>query len=412
MTACGSSSSKTAANPPAASGSTGSAGATGSTGATGSATNGATVSGTPVKVGLVNQEGAATGDFTQVTVETLAAEKYINQELGGISGHPLQVDSCITDGTPEKSQSCANKLIGDKVVSVMTGVDLGAPAALPLYSGASIPLTFGAPAQPAEFNSKDAFYALGGTPTQVPAVAEFAKERLHAKKVVSIGTDAPAAVSAYNTFIAAPLQKLGIQSSYTKAAAGAADFAPQVQQAVSQKPDAIVLLVGPQDCIKVIKALQGAGNSAPAIGTGSCIVPELFTQGASAAKGFYFTGETQQLQQSPSTDELQKFLHVNQVYAKQPLSKVDAYSLLGFQSTMDFFDLANKIGASKVTSSTIRDFMKATKDQHNWLSTPYTCAGPPIAAFPSICHPDATMYQFNGKALVDVGSFNGIKLLG
>ncbi|MBC7632554.1 MAG: hypothetical protein H7290_14020, partial [Flavobacterium sp.] len=55
--------------------------------------------------------------------------------------------------------------------------------------------------------------------------------------------------------------------------------------------------------------------------------------------------------------------------------------------------------------------MQAAKEQHNWLSTPYTCAGPPVASFPAICHTDATFYEFDGKSLVDVGSFVGIDLL-
>jgi len=400
LTACSSSSKSTGVG-----GSSGSAG----TGYNGVALKKATGDG--LKFGFVTQEGAATGDFTQAAVGTKVAQGYINDELGGIGGRPMGIDQCITDGTPEKAQACANKLTGEKVLSVMTGVDLGAPSSIPLYENAKIPLTFGAPAQPQEYASPYAFYSLGGTPTQVPAVSRFIKDKLGATSVISIGTDAPAAIGAYTTFIEGPLKKLGIASSYVSAPAGTADFSTQAQQAVSKKPGAIVMLVGPQDCIKVIKALQGAGSTIPAIGTGSCVVPELFSQASAAAKGMYFTGETQQLQQSPETDELKQFRYAFKKYGGKSESKIDAYTLLGFQSTMNLWELSNKIGVANLTSASIISFLKATKDQHNWLSTPYTCAGPPAPKFPSICHPAATVYQFDGKNLVDVGSFTGINLL-
>ena len=368
-------------------------------------------SGVGVEFGFVNQVGAASGDFSQAGVGTKVAQAYINNELGGIGGRPMKIEECLTDGTPEKSQACANKLIERKVLSVMTGVDNGTPASVPLYESAKLPLTFGAPQAPVEYADPLAFYSLGGTPTQVPAISRFLNEKLGAKTVVGIGVDVPAAVDAWNTFIAGPLKKLGASSTYIGAPAATADWATTVQRAVSKKPDAIVFFLGPQDCTKVIKALQAAGSKIPAIGTGACVVPELFTQAATAGKGMYFTGETQQLQQEPVADEMKQFLYAHKKYAGEDLSKVSAYTLLGFQSTMNLWELSNKIGVDKLTSDSIVTFLKTTKDQHNWLSTPYGCAGPPAPKFPSICSTKATVYQFDGKALVDTGAYVGIDLL-
>ena len=385
-----------------------------SDGAAGTGYNGAAekkASGAGVTFGFANQVGAATGDFSQAGVGTKVAQAYINNELGGIGGRPMNIEQCLTDGTPEKSQACANKLIEKKVLSVMTGVDLGVPASVPLYETAKIPLTFGAPGQPVEYASPDAFYSLGGTPTQIPAMSRFLKEKLGATSVIGIGTDVPAAVDAWNTFIKGPLKKLGVASAYIGAPAGTADFATQAQQAVSEKPSAIVMFVGPQDCTKLIKALQGAGSKIPAMGSGACVVPELFSQNAVAGKGMYFTGETQQLQQSPVADEMKQFLYAHKKYAGEDESKISAYTLLGFQSTMNLWELSNKIGVDKLTSASIVSFLRTTKDQHNWLSTPYGCAGPPAPKFPSICSTKATVYQFDGKSLVDTGAYVGIDLL-
>ena len=56
--------------------------------------------GAPVVVGFVNQENAAVGSFPEVRADAEAAVRYVNAELGGVGGHPLRLESCVTDGTP------------------------------------------------------------------------------------------------------------------------------------------------------------------------------------------------------------------------------------------------------------------------------------------------------------------------
>jgi branched-chain amino acid transport system substrate-binding protein len=47
----------------------------------------------PVVVGYVNQEGGVPA-FPEATAATEAAVEYINAELGGIGGHPLELKHC------------------------------------------------------------------------------------------------------------------------------------------------------------------------------------------------------------------------------------------------------------------------------------------------------------------------------
>jgi branched-chain amino acid transport system substrate-binding protein len=82
--------------------------------------------------GPVPQPGTATG--------VKAALAYVNGELGGIDGRPLEVVSCDTDTTPEKAQSCANTFVEKKVVAVLDGYNLSASATLPTLTAAGIPL--------------------------------------------------------------------------------------------------------------------------------------------------------------------------------------------------------------------------------------------------------------------------------
>lgn len=95
--------------------------------------------GTPVKVGFLNPSG---GPVPQPGADTgaEAAVDYINGELGGINGGPLELIPCDTDTTPEKAQACANTFVEEGVVAVMDGYNLSSSATLPTLTAAGIPL--------------------------------------------------------------------------------------------------------------------------------------------------------------------------------------------------------------------------------------------------------------------------------
>ena len=48
---------------------------------------------------------------------------YLNQH-GGIGGRPIELETCIVNGSPETSQACAQELIGKGVELVLLGLDL------------------------------------------------------------------------------------------------------------------------------------------------------------------------------------------------------------------------------------------------------------------------------------------------
>ncbi|MBL7499256.1 ABC transporter substrate-binding protein [Frankia sp. CNm7] len=95
--------------------------------------------GTPIRVGFFNP---STGPLASPGVGTgsKAAVKYINSDLGGVNGHPIEVIDCAVDGTPETSISCANKFVSERVVAALDGYNLTSSATLPILTPAGIPL--------------------------------------------------------------------------------------------------------------------------------------------------------------------------------------------------------------------------------------------------------------------------------
>ena len=55
--------------------------------------------GAPVVVGFVNQENAPAGSFPELRLGAQAALRYVNEELGGAGGRPIQLATCATAGS-------------------------------------------------------------------------------------------------------------------------------------------------------------------------------------------------------------------------------------------------------------------------------------------------------------------------
>ena len=95
--------------------------------------------GEPIVLAIIAQErGPAALPDSRLAAE--AAIKYVNTELGGAAGRPLQLESCITDGSPEQSSACANQLLEKHPVAFVGESELGTAGSVPIIEKAGVPL--------------------------------------------------------------------------------------------------------------------------------------------------------------------------------------------------------------------------------------------------------------------------------
>lgn len=107
----------------------------------GSAADGGTqATGEAVKVGVFDPSkgpAAQPGVMTGVN----AAVDYINNQIGGIGGRPVEIVDCDIDLTsPETTISCANQFVQGGVSAAIDGFNTESAAAMPILSSAGIPL--------------------------------------------------------------------------------------------------------------------------------------------------------------------------------------------------------------------------------------------------------------------------------
>jgi branched-chain amino acid transport system substrate-binding protein len=218
----------------------------------------------PVRIGFVNQE-ALVGSFPEVRTAAEQAVAYVNTALGGVHGRPVQLVVCTTDSTPARSQACAAELVRQGVVAVTLGVDYGSSALYGPLAAAGIPVVGGVPRVLEDYQATDAHFFVGGSVVTLPALAEFATQTLHAKKVAVVYRDVATFESVARTLVVQPVQAAGAQASVVTVANTSAP-----RPRIPSGTDAVVALADAGDCAPLAQAVRTAVPGVPILVPTSC----------------------------------------------------------------------------------------------------------------------------------------------
>jgi branched-chain amino acid transport system substrate-binding protein len=226
----------------------------------------------PVVIGFVNDEGGIPS-FPEGSVAAEAAAKFVNENLGGVGGHPVVLKKCLVAGNEEQGQSCAQQFLNDKRIKVVTEDSqvVGAQAFHQTLAG-KLPVVIGSPNSVADATAKNAFGISAGVFGTNPGFVSYATEFLHAKSASLIfpADDPTGQVAAKQ--IKASLTKAGIKVKDAGYKSSSPDLLAPVNAAGAGQTDVIVTLFpSPPTCIAGAKALQQASGGKPVLSLNLCI---------------------------------------------------------------------------------------------------------------------------------------------
>ncbi|WP_206045824.1 ABC transporter substrate-binding protein [Nocardia mangyaensis] len=232
-------------------------------GSTTSIAPGVLATGDPIKVGLFNP---SKGPATQAGVTTgkNAAIEYINNQIGGINGRPIEVIDCGIDNTsPESTISCANQFVQAGVVAAVDGYNAESAAAMPILTSAEIPLVGQIP-----FNT-----ATGAVPENRvffgPPPAAFLVGFLQSLKqagkdsLTLVNADLPQAHQVFDSLLTPLGQQLGIDVKSAYYPPAGPNFTALASTIADGSPAAGGLMTAPNDntCNKLAQALKSVKYS-------------------------------------------------------------------------------------------------------------------------------------------------------
>jgi len=360
--------------------------------------------GEPIRIGMINQEDTPLGSFPELRLAVEAGVDWINTELGGVDGRPLELRACITNFSVERSQACAQQMVGDEVVAVLGGIDITSNGSIPILEQNDLPYVGGIPINLDEERSPISFQFSGGTPGAFTAFAQYAAEELDAERIAIAYAEYPPIQSAAQDYGVAVAEDLGI-AEVNEVPFGLAtnDFLPVLQQANQGDPDAILVGAADTSCVPVMQGAHALGITAPLLLVGACAAPSIIAEaGVAASEGRIFNIEGLIEPDDDSTNEVD-----GQLYNLAILKYADGLAPAGagtvsFRGLMNLYAVMSRLGADAVSPATIIEAFRSAVDVPSFNGHPYTCATPQVPGLSSLCAPQQVLVEQRDGNLVQV----------
>ena len=349
--------------------------------------------GSPVTFGMINIESNPQASFPEIRQAAQAAVSYVNAYGGGIDGHPVKLDVCITDGSPATSTQCANKLIAAHPTAILGAGDLSGANTLPLYAKAGLAYIGGVDFTPAESAAKNAVIFNDVAQSGNSDIGVYAVKNLHAKNVSVIALDNTQGTAQANLFELPSVKASGGTAKLFSLPPSTADVSSSLASAIGNNPDAF-LLEDPSQCVAILSGLKSLGNTKPVLSIDPCSAPSVVKASDGGANGMYWFEPFQDLlAANPSKDVLLTRAILGK-YAPANIA-LDSPALAGLSTVMNVWNTFKTTSPSKLKTAYILKTLR-TGTHKAFLSTTWNCSSNPIKKEPAICNADEYLYQIKG----------------
>lgn len=359
----------------------------------------------PIRVGTINQDTGAAGAFPLLTTADKVAIDFINTELGGIEGHPIELITCNTNFNPDLSQSCAQEMVSAKVPVVIGGIDIWGTGITTLEKN-GIPYVGGIPVSFEAARSPVSFQFSGGTWGAVLGMGKYAMEELGAKKIAIIyGDFGPITDSARLGKEA--LERKGASVTLVATAPVNPDMVTALNEAAAAEPDAVIALTADSGCKPVMLTAKQIGFEAPLFLTGACIAPKIVESVGDAAKDRIFNVEAVL---EPGDPDNELYRQIATRYGAKYDYPLQSEGTVSFRSVINLYVALREIGFDNITPQAILAKFRAARESPSFFGHPYTCNGEALPGYPALCAPQQTLGRLvDGQVeavsgWIDVGS--------
>lgn len=362
--------------------------------------------GTPIKIGTINQDTGAAGAFPELTAADRTAIDFINNELNGVDGHPIELVTCDTQFSPDLSQACAQQMVAENVDAVVGGIDVWGTGITTLENN-GIPYVGGIPVSLQAARSPVSFQFSGGIWGAVLGHGEYALREHGAKRIAIIAADFGPITDAAKLGQRV-LEQRGVDTTLISVAAINADMVQALNTAAQSDPDAIIALTADSGCKPTMLTAQQLGLKVPILYTGACAAPKIVDSVNGAADGAVFNLEADL---DPGNPDNVLYQLISARYGtKYGYERLSA-GTVSFRAMMNLYAVLRTIGGDDVTRERVLEAFRSGRNHASFFGHPYTCDGHQLEGYPAMCSPQQSLGRLNGGAVtavtgwLDVGRF-------
>lgn len=342
-------------------------------------------SGKPLRIFYFNEEGASAVASSPESYEAAkAAVDYVNKNLGGLKGRPLELIHCATLGTPESVTNCANKAVDAKPDIVIKGVEVASANAVPIIAGAGLPyLTLNA-GTTAELTNPSSFVPSAGFAAQLAPVAQYAEEKGYGKVGV-LYTNVPSLSTALDGTVSKLFDRKGIGWESSPVPITTGDLTPAYSALLAQDVDAVYVVASAGQCAAALKARESLGDTLPLFMSSSCNVSDVLgTVSPSVIEGTVFALlDTSAVVEDEDT---QIFLAAMNEYS--PDADVGSFAPTGFSAIMDFYQAMSTVPDPRTLNpTTVKAALESATDVPRFMGggKTFSCGQTIFPTSPSVC---------------------------
>ncbi|MPQ97431.1 ABC transporter substrate-binding protein [Modestobacter sp. I12A-02628] len=347
-------------------------------------------SATPVKVGFINQDSGVPS-FPEATAAATAVTAYVNEKLGGVDGHPLELVMCSVSSEAQ-AQACAQQMLNDDDIKVIqTGAMVVGNASLYNTINGAKPILGGNPTAPADYTAKNTYFYTPGAPGVVGAIAAYVADDLKGTTVSVVHSDDPGGSGAA-VLGTAGLKARGVDVTDVGFPAGGGDLTGPLTAAGAASADAISFFSSGPACLQMAQAQRQLAIQAPIISVSLCLDPSVKEQlgdfpewsfGSSTANP-YVDGADPQIN-----------LYRSVMAEKAPAgTNLAGFAGITFGSILDLVKVMNTIGYDGLTSDAINTALASFTGQA-FLGAPDIKCGA-LPDYPTICTSSARLIKYEG----------------
>jgi branched-chain amino acid transport system substrate-binding protein len=364
--------------------------------------------GDSIKVGYANDEDF----FPENTIGIEAARDYINKELGGAAGKPIELVPCKVS-TAEDGAKCGTQFANDATISVViTGTILNGNKELYDTLNGKKPVIVGNGVTSDDFTTPAGQAFTAGSPGVITGMAGFVTTGLSPtpKSVAVLAQNNAAGKAAVPLLIEPVLKKAGITSTpvFIDDTASAADVQAALKAVGADKADVLLPILTIQQCINVYDAMKSLAINPIVVTTGLCFgtpMTDHLKQAKEAGPvpdGWYFGGYGYSYFQPDLASGMKTYIAKVQQYGK-PAPNAKTLEYTGFAgpefANLMTFDKFVNTSKGAVDFTTLDAAIRAFKGPMMLQVGPLDCGKQVILGlkfFVSVCGAQMGIQLFKG----------------
>ena len=349
----------------------------------------------PVTVGWVNQQGGQQVIGALATNGAQLAVKYINDQLGGIDGHPLVLSTCFITSAEEEGTTCAQKFLANKSISV---IDVGAVAIgiQSLYStlGTAKPVITGVSVTPVDSTKANAVILFGDVTHVLGPFGTYASQVLHAKTAALVYPDI-AGITDGAAAISASLKAAGVTVKSVAYDPNETDLIGPLTSAGASSADLVIPYTEAGGCVNLAKGLKQLGiTDAKKILSAPLCLNSQVAAGLGGDFPIWTYAIASSLYGDPTDPGMPAYMKVTSQYG-QTAEAPDPWNIVSFGQMLTTARFLNQLGYSGITPSALLAKAKAFTGPVALGAPSLQCGKYPSA--PAVCNDRTQFFLYKGK---------------